>query len=86
MPETASIKSLALNVLARRLTPAPDLQQRPKIINDAGLLKGQTTAPSGSPHCAGCYEASPGVRIHPPNCGEDYRAWLERWEEKGKPQ
>jgi hypothetical protein len=85
MPETASIKSLALNVLARRLTPAPDVQQRPKIIVDAGHFKG-TIAPCGSPHCAGCYEASLGVRIHPPKCGEDYRAWLERWEEKGKLQ
>jgi hypothetical protein len=27
----------------------------------------------GSSHCAGCYEVAPGVRIHPPKCGEDYR-------------
>jgi len=40
----------------------------------------------GSPHCAGCYEVSPGVRIHPPKCGKEYRAWLERWEAKGKVQ
>jgi hypothetical protein len=40
----------------------------------------------GSPHCAGCYEVEPGVRIHPPKCSEEYRAWLERWQPKGKPQ
>jgi hypothetical protein len=40
----------------------------------------------GSSHCAGCYEVAPGVRIHPPKCGEDYRAWLERWEAKSKVQ
>lgn len=39
-----------------------------------------------SPHCAGCYEVTPGVRIHPPKSGEDYRAWLERWEAKGSVQ
>jgi hypothetical protein len=41
--------------------------------------------PCGSPNCAGCYEVE-GGRIHPPRCGEDYLAWLERWEAKGKPQ
>jgi hypothetical protein len=44
------------------------------------------SAPCGSPHCAGCYEVSPGVRIHPPKCGEEYEKWLERWQPKGKPQ
>jgi hypothetical protein len=43
-------------------------------------------APCGSPHCAGCYEVSPGVRIHPPGCGEGYRTWLDRWEAKGNVQ
>jgi hypothetical protein len=43
-------------------------------------------APCGSPHCAGCYEVAPGVRIHPPKCGEDYREWLERWEAKSRLQ
>ena len=42
--------------------------------------------PCGSPHCAGCYEVAPGVRIHPPKCGEGYRKWLERWEAKGRVQ
>lgn len=43
-------------------------------------------ATCGSPFCAGCYDVAPGVRMHPPMCGEDYRAWLERWEAKGEPQ
>jgi hypothetical protein len=40
----------------------------------------------GSRHCAGCYEVAPGVRIHPPRCGEDYKAWLEGWEARGRLQ
>jgi len=44
------------------------------------------SAACGSSHCAGCYEVEPGVRIHPPKCGEEYRGWLERWQPKGKPQ
>ena len=40
----------------------------------------------GSPQCAGCYEVEPGVRIHPPKCGDDYRKLLERWEAKGRTQ
>lgn len=49
-------------------------------------LQAPRIAACGSSHCARCYEAALGVRIHPPKCGEDYRAWLERWEAKGKPQ
>jgi len=40
----------------------------------------------GSPHCAGCYEVEPGVRIHPPKCGEAYGKWLDRWQPRGKRQ
>jgi hypothetical protein len=43
-------------------------------------------AACGSPHCAGCYDVGDGRRIHPPKCGEKYRAWLERWEARGKVQ
>jgi len=50
------------------------------------LNKQDNRAACGSPTCAGCYEVAQGVRIHPPKCGEDYRAWLDRWEAKGKPQ
>jgi hypothetical protein len=41
-----------------------------------------------SPNCGGCYLVDPatGARIHPPKCGEDYRARLERWEAKGRVQ
>jgi hypothetical protein len=70
---------------------------RPGIISPRAPLDSPRTAKSeerkcnglaacGSPHCAGCYDVALGVRIHPPKCGEDYRAWLERWEAKGKLQ
>ena len=48
--------------------------------------KGKEIESCGSSHCAGCYEVQPGVRVHPPKCGENYRAWLERWESKDKVQ
>jgi hypothetical protein len=48
--------------------------------------RGGEFASCGSPHCVGCYEVTPDTWIHPPKCGEDYRAWLERWEAKGRPQ
>jgi hypothetical protein len=48
--------------------------------------EGGEIAACGSWHCAGCYEVGPGIRIHPPKCGEGYRARLERWETRGKPQ
>jgi hypothetical protein len=43
-------------------------------------------AACGSPHCAGCYDVGDGRRIHPPKCGEKYRAWRERWEAGGRVQ
>jgi hypothetical protein len=48
----------------------------------------EKVAACGSPDCGRCYLVDPatGARIHPPKCGEDYRAWLERWEAKGRPQ
>ena len=48
--------------------------------------EGREIGSCGSPHCAGCYEVQPGVLIHPPKCGEDYRGWFERWETKGRVQ
>jgi hypothetical protein len=50
------------------------------------LRKPSGLAPCGSPHCAGCYDVGDGRRIHPPKCGEKYRAWRERWEAGGKVQ
>jgi hypothetical protein len=43
-------------------------------------------AACGSEHCVGCYDVGDGRRIHPPKCGEKYRAWLERWEAGGRVQ
>jgi hypothetical protein len=40
----------------------------------------------GSSVCSGCYEVAPGISLHPPKCGEDYRGWLERWERKDTPR
>ena len=48
-------------------------------------VQAKQSALCGSPYCAGCYEIERGVQLHPPKCGEDYRAWLERWQAKGKP-
>ena len=50
-----------------------------------GLDRGER-ASCGSPNCAGCYDVGEGRKIHPPKCSEDYRAWLERWEAKGRVQ
>jgi len=51
-----------------------------------GPQENSTSATCGSPDCAGCYEVEPGVRIHPPKCGESYREWFERWDAKGRLQ
>jgi hypothetical protein len=51
-----------------------------------GANKPEELAPCGSPYCAGCYEVEPGVRIHPPRCGEDYGKWLKNWPPQGKVQ
>ena len=92
IPHGASVKSLAFRLLqevaarnSRRMRcpiPASTTGQ------DAGALKAQRegVSPCGAPHCAGCYDIGDGRKIHPPKCGEDYRAWLERWEAKGKVQ
>ena len=46
----------------------------------------ERTAPCGSPQCAGCYDVGDGKKIHPPKCGDGYRAWLERWKGRGRVQ
>ena len=40
----------------------------------------------GSPSCAGCYEVEPGVRLHPPRSGPEWKEWLLKWDPKGKVQ
>lgn len=49
-------------------------------------VEGGEIAACDSPCCGGCYKVAPGVWIHPPKCGEDYRVWLERWEARGRLQ
>lgn len=60
------------------------LESSPKTKDSASARK--SVALCGSPHCAGCYEVAPGVRVHPPKCGEEYRVWLERWEARSRLQ
>jgi hypothetical protein len=43
-------------------------------------------AACASSDCAGCYDVGDGRWIHPPKCGEKYRAWHERWEAGGRVQ
>ena len=43
----------------------------------------ERAAHCGSPNCAGCYEVSPGVRIHPPRASRDYLEWFDRWRGSG---
>lgn len=64
--------------------PAPAPVSAP--VTQAEESKGEEIAACRSPSCAGCYEVEPGVRIHPPKCGEDYSTWRKRWEAEGKPQ
>jgi hypothetical protein len=52
----------------------------------APLSQPEQAALCGSPKCAGCYEVQPGVRIHPPNSGQDRKEWLSKWEPKGRVQ
>lgn len=46
----------------------------------------EQSALCGSPCCSGCYEIEPGMRIHPPKSGEDWKQWLLKWEPKGRMQ
>jgi len=50
---------------------------------DIPRLVSEALAACGSLDCAGCYDVSEGKRIHPPKCGDDFRAWRERWEARG---
>ena len=87
-----SVKALALSVLAASKPVPRDKRAWTPPGTPRALERESQTHPQvqfaacESPHCAGCYEVEPGVRIHPPKCGDDYRAWLERWEAKGRLQ
>jgi len=94
--QVASVKSLALRVLREMETRTSVVEDCPKNPGALGQADAQDTgelyvgpkkvAPCGSPHCAGCYEVGDGKKLHPPKCGGTCRAWLERWEAKGKVQ
>jgi hypothetical protein len=43
-------------------------------------------APCGSPHCGGCYEVAPGVRLHPPKVSPEWTAWLNKCQTSKKLQ
>ena len=42
------------------------------VASPVGPSHAEMSALCGSPHCAGCYEVEPGVRIHPPKSGKDW--------------
>ena len=89
--QAVSMKSLAFRVLREMAAQKRAQESCPTPAEHVGQSEGQAVkrseAPAcGSPHCAGCYEVSYARKIHPPRCGEGYRAWLERWEAKGKVQ
>ena len=82
---------LEIALKAARPAKPPDTTLESRSINTGRATRAESDesrerAACGSHHCAGCYEVAPGVRIHPPRCGEDYRAWLQRWEAKGRLQ
>jgi hypothetical protein len=70
--------------------PGPETRSSPVPVhasaNRATPLLGERQAGCGSPRCAGCYDVGDGRKIHPPKCGEEYRACLELWETKGRVQ
>jgi len=67
---------------------APIASPVPKPANaiEARESKREELSACGSPNCAGCYDVGDGRKIHPPKCSEEYLAWHEKWEAKGKIQ
>jgi hypothetical protein len=93
------VKALALSVLAesksapRRLplgtlagTVHRTLAERTPVPGVTPVVGGENPPQCGSLQCAGCYEVEPGVRVHPPKSGPEWREWLLKWEPKGKIQ
>jgi hypothetical protein len=84
-----SYLEIALRAASSAKPPDMDLDSRPASAGRATRAESHEPKNSpacGSPDCAGCYEVMPGVRIHPPKCGDDYRGWRQRWEAKGRVQ
>lgn len=65
---------------------ASSLVRRAKLAEPAKRGKSESIADCGSPHCSGCYEVAPDVRVHPPKTSEEWKEWLLKWEPKGKVQ
>jgi hypothetical protein len=86
---STGVKALALSVLAAGksvpLRPTA-LPPRGTPTDHANAQKLDAIAACGSVHCAGCYEVEPAVQIHPPRSSEEWRAWLLRWQPKGRVQ
>jgi hypothetical protein len=74
----------ALRALAEIGAARPSVSELPREMPEP--TSPAPAALCGSPDCAGCYDVADGKKIHPPKCGDDYRAWLERWKAKGRPQ
>ena len=73
----------------------PTKPSKPGFVGFEGATPGQSpiiraehnpleVAPCGSPQCGGCYEVSPGVRLHPPKISPEWQARFEKWQPKGK--
>lgn len=74
LPRTLAASQLLEELRSRRPEVIAALRNRPQL------------AACGMSHCAGCYDVGNGRKIHPPKCGKEHRAWLERWKPMGKPQ
>jgi hypothetical protein len=94
--QVVSVKSLALRVLQEiepRTGGVEDCPRKPEYLGQAEARDAaelhvghEKVAHCGSPHCSGCYAVEDGKKLHPPKCGEKYRAWLVQWEAKGRVQ
>jgi hypothetical protein len=83
-----AVKALA-TLNASRGSEAPSTSAlQGRHVMQAEESRGGEVAACGSQRCAGCYvvDLATGAKIHPPKCSEEYRAWLERWESKGRVQ
>lgn len=49
-----------------------------------GNQEPSTLAACGPPHCGGCYEVAPGVRLHPPKISPEWTEYLKRCREQGR--
>jgi hypothetical protein len=88
-----AIAERAVRALTALNTRPRSEHQPSRVSSTRSVEAAQFTAPSSeeraaceSPQCGGCYEVEPGVQIHPPRSGKDWKEWLLNWEPKGRVQ